>query len=89
MSGCEGQRCADGARSRPVTLVLDGLATDGATADRTSWLRRLLERRAARKGAVVVTSIAEPDERGQFFDNPTAAEGIHGRLTQQAHEVSL
>jgi DNA replication protein DnaC len=75
--------------SRPVVLVLDDLATDVATADQTSWLRRLLERRAARKGAVIVTSIADPDEWSQFFDNPAAADGIHGRLTHNAHEVSL
>lgn len=75
--------------SRPVVLVLDDLATDVATADQTSWIRRLLERRAARKGAVVVTSICDPDEWGQFFDNPAAADGIQGRLTHNAHEITL
>lgn len=75
--------------SRPTVLVLDDLATDVATADQTSWMRRLLERRAGRAGAVIVTSICDPDEWAQFFDNPAAADGIHGRLTHNAHEVTL
>lgn len=75
--------------ARAHLLVLDDFAVDVATVAQTAWLRRLLDRRSGRKGAVIVTAIPHVDEWGQFFENPVAAEGIFGRLEERAHLITL
>jgi len=74
--------------ARPELLVLDDIATDMANSEQTTWLRRMIERRENR-GAIIATSIADPEEWNAFFDNKAGADGIHGRLTDGGHEVTL
>jgi DNA replication protein DnaC len=71
-------------------LVLDDLATEHATAERTVWLRRLFDAREQAGVATVVTSITEVSEWDQVFDDASSREGIYGRLLDNGcHRVRL
>ena len=70
-------------------LVLDDFATERATSTQSHQLRRLVDARQRQERAVLVASPAPVEEWDGFFEDPTAAEALYGRLLTKAHVVRL
>ena len=75
--------------ARVKLLVLDDFATERATGEQSHWLRQLLDARERHALAVMVASPNKVEEWGDYFEDPTAADAIFGRLLEQAKPIVL
>jgi DNA replication protein DnaC len=85
------QGCADELTremARPALLVLGSMAEESILPPYTTWLRRLVERRAALGRPTVVTSRSPVDEWPEMFEG-SDNDALVGRLTEGAHMVKL
>lgn len=70
-------------------LVLDDFATERASGMQSHLLRRLVDARARQGRAILVAAPAPVEDWDGFFEDPTAAEALYGRLLDKAHVLNL
>jgi DNA replication protein DnaC len=75
--------------SRPKLLVLDDFAVELATVEQSHLIRRLLDARARHNLSVLVAASNAVEDWGGYFEDPTAADAIYGRLLGRGKPIVL
>lgn len=74
---------------RMKLLVLDDFATERANSPQSHALREILDLRRRHNSAVLIASPNAPEDWDGFFDDPTAAEAIFGRVLERSQHIAL
>jgi DNA replication protein DnaC len=72
----------------PELLILDDFAMREYTAPQAEDLYELISRRY-RRGALIVTTLREPQDLYPLFPNPVVAEGLLDRLLNSAYVITM
>lgn len=75
--------------ARVKLLVLDDFATERADTAQSHVLRQLLDVRHRHRQAVMVVSPNAVEDWDAYFEDPTAADAIFGRLLERSHIIPL
>lgn len=70
-------------------VILDDFATERANAEQSHLLRQIIDNVLRKEHALMVASPNDVLDWGDYFEDPTAADAIYGRLLEQVHRIAL